>query len=234
MPAKIFATVLLAALPAAVSAAWQAVATEQGKRVEIDRESIAPGPGAALTAKGRIVLDKPIVDPKTSASYRVIEIESRYDCAERTYATLKRIYYREEGEIVREEEVRSPFEMPVRSGTPDYRLFREACRPKGGASEPQNVNGTLDNNAVTAQVVPISDVRLHLPADTPTVTPQQYAASLKRRMFEFNYVHNQNNVPTGWATACGQLSNRRCGTVRPARVMRIQPMPTDVMPSPSK
>lgn len=65
----------------------------------------------------------------------------------------------------------------------------------------QDVNGTLDNNAVTAQVVPISDVRLHLPADTPTVTPQQYAASLKRRMFEFNYVHNQNNVPTGWATA---------------------------------
>ena len=93
MPAKIFATVLLAALPAAVSAAWQAVATEQGKRVEIDRESIAPGPGAALTAKGRIVLDKPIVDPKTSASYRVIEIESRYDCAERTHATLRRIYW---------------------------------------------------------------------------------------------------------------------------------------------
>lgn len=65
----------------------------------------------------------------------------------------------------------------------------------------QDVNGTLDNNAVTAEVVPISDIRQHLPADTPTVTPQQYAASLKKRMFEFNYVHNQNNVPTGWATA---------------------------------
>lgn len=73
----------------------------------------------------------------------------------------------------------------------------------------QDVNGTLDNNAVTAEVVPISDVRLHLPADTPTVTPQQYAASLKRRMFEFNYVHNQNNVPTGWATANLELDQIR-------------------------
>lgn len=114
----------------AVSAAWQAVATEQGKRVEIDRESIAPGPGAALTAKGRIVLDKPIVDPKTSASYRVIEIESRYDCAERTHATLRRTYYKEDDSVLRQDEVRSPFDMPVRSGTPDDRLLREVCRPK--------------------------------------------------------------------------------------------------------
>ena len=126
---KILSALLAAAIPAAVSAAWQTVAVEQGKQVQIDRESINQGQGSAMTARGRIVLDKPITDPKTSVAYRFIEIESRYDCAERTYATLKRIYYREEGEIVREEEVRSPFEMPVRSGTPDYRLFREACRP---------------------------------------------------------------------------------------------------------
>ncbi len=144
MPAKIFATVLLAALPAAVSAAWQAVATEQGKRVEIDRESIAPGPGAALTAKGRIVLDKPIVDPKTSASYRVIEIESRYDCAERTHATLRRTYYKEDDSVLRQDEVRSPFDMPVRSGTPDDRLLREVCRPKGSSPAAQSVDKTLD------------------------------------------------------------------------------------------
>ena len=144
MSSKILAIVLLATLPAAAAAAWQAVATEQGKRVEIDRESIAPGPGTALTARGRIVLDKPIVDPKTSASYRVIEIESRYDCAERTHATLKRIYYREDDSVLRQDEVRSPFEMPVRSGTPDDRLLREVCRPKGDAAATPSVAKTLD------------------------------------------------------------------------------------------
>ena len=144
MPAKVLAAFIAAALPAAASAAWQMVAVEQGKRVEIDRESIVTGPSATMNAKGRIVLDKPIMDPKTSAAYRIIEIESRYDCAERTHATLKRIYYKDDGEILRQEEVRSPFEMPVRSGTPDDRLLREVCRPAGSARTSQSVNTMLD------------------------------------------------------------------------------------------
>lgn len=165
VPAKILYALLAAAIPAAAPAAWQTVVVEQGKQVQIDPDSIVQGQGAAVTARGRIVLDKPITDPKTSAAYRIIEIESRYDCAGRTHATLKRIYYREEGEIVREEEVRTPFEMPVRTGSPDYRLFREACRPKGATPEAQAVNNTLDkinevsgdlrkaNEALVAQAV---------------------------------------------------------------------------------
>ena len=165
MPAKILYALLAAAIPAVAPAAWQTVVLEQGKQVQIDPDSIVQGQGTAVTARGRIVLDKPITDPKTSAAYRIIEIESRYDCAERTHATLKRIYYREEGEIVREEEVRTPFEMPVRTGSPDYRLFREACRPKGATPEAQAVNNTLDkinevsgdlrkaNEALVAQAV---------------------------------------------------------------------------------
>lgn len=133
MPAQRLAALLAAVLPVMASAAWQTVAVEQGKRVEIDRESIVQEQGTTTTAKGRVVLDRPIVDPKTSASYRTIEIEGRYDCAERTHATLKRTYYKEDGSVLRQEEVRSPFEMPVRSGTPDDRLLREVCRPKGGA-----------------------------------------------------------------------------------------------------
>ena len=165
VPAKILYALLAAAIPAVAPAAWQTVVLEQGKQVQIDPDSIVQGQGTAVTARGRIVLDKPITDPKTSAAYRIIEIESRYDCAERTHATLKRIYYREEGEIVREEEVRTPFEMPMRTGSPDYRLFREACRPKGATPEAQAVNNTLDkinevsgdlrkaNEALVAQAV---------------------------------------------------------------------------------
>lgn len=165
MSARVIAAILAAVLPAAALSAWQSVAVEQGKRVDIDRESIIPGPGATMIAKGRIVLDKPIMDPKTSAAYRIIEIEGRYDCAERTHATLKRTYYKDEGALLRQEEVRNPFEMPVRSGTPDDRLLREACRPKGSARSAQSVNQTLDkvnelsgdlrkaNEALVAQAV---------------------------------------------------------------------------------
>ena len=129
----IFTFFVLAAVPAIASAMWQAVVAEPGKRVEIDRASIiAEGDGMA-TARGRVVLDKPIVDPKTSAAYRIIEVVNRYDCVERTLATLKRSYFKEEGELLRQEEVKSPFDMPVRSGSPDDRLFREVCRPKLGS-----------------------------------------------------------------------------------------------------
>jgi len=132
-----FAVILIlvvAALPAWSLAAWQIVATEQGKHVEIDRDSIAIAAGGQTTARGRIVLDKPIVDPRTSVSYRTIEVLNRFDCEERTHATLKRSYYKDDGELLRQEEVKSPFDMPVRSGTPDDKLLREACRPKGVGS----------------------------------------------------------------------------------------------------
>jgi carbonic anhydrase len=134
--AKILAGVVLAALPAVVPAAWQTIAVEQGRHIEIDRESFVQGKGGSVTAKGRIVFDRPIVDPKTSASYSVIEIESSYDCAERTRNTLKRTYYREDGSVLRHEDVNGAFELPIRSTTPDGILLREVCRPKGEALAP--------------------------------------------------------------------------------------------------
>ncbi|WP_176785698.1 carbonic anhydrase [Propionivibrio dicarboxylicus] len=150
MGRKIIIAAALAVLPAlAVSpsaqAAWQLVATEQGKRVEIERDSIATGEGGEVRVRGRIVLDKSIIDPRTSSLYRVIEISNRFDCGERTYATLKRSYIKENGELVRQEEVRMPDNMPVRSGTPDDRLFREACRPEASAGvRPVSLSQTVD------------------------------------------------------------------------------------------
>lgn len=133
----------LAPLP--MQAAWQSVSSEPGKRVEIDRDSIASGENGEVKVRGRIVLDKSIVDPRTSSPFRVIEFSNRFDCKERTYATLKRAYYKENGELLRQEEVRLPDSMPVRSGTPDDRLFRDVCRPEGATSiRPQNAGKTIE------------------------------------------------------------------------------------------
>ena len=128
---KLFLAIALTVIPATSFPAWVLVASEQGKRVEVERDSIVSNPNGGLLVKGRVVLDKPIVDSRTSAEYRIIEVQNRFDCNERTYATLKRSYYKSEGDLLRQEEVRSPFDMPVRSGTPDDRMLREVCRPKG-------------------------------------------------------------------------------------------------------
>ncbi len=144
MPAKPAAVFVMAMLPAMAFAVWQPVATEQGKRIEVDRDSIAAGPNSSVTARGRIVLDKPIVDPKTSAAYRIIEIENRFDCSGRTYATLRRAYFKDEGDLLRQEDIRSPIDMPVRSGTPDDRMLREVCRPRSGTPASASVDKTLE------------------------------------------------------------------------------------------
>jgi carbonic anhydrase len=130
---KLIAFVFVAAMPAMAAAAWQTISSDQGKRVEIDRSSIKKDASGKVEAWGRIVLDKPINDPKTSTSYRIIEALSRYDCIARSYSTLKRSYFKEEGELLRQEEPKAPLDMPVRSGTLDDKLLREVCRPKPGA-----------------------------------------------------------------------------------------------------
>ena len=135
--AGLLAASALAVFSLPLSAAWMVVASEQGKRIEIERNSVTSSGQNNATALGRVVLDRPIVDPRTSTSYQAIEILNRYDCKERTYATLKRIYYKEDGELLRQEDVKLPYDMPVRSGTPDDKLFREACRPKGAVNAGQ-------------------------------------------------------------------------------------------------
>ena len=127
-------TLFLAAavMPTTAGAVWQVVVSEQGKRIEIDRATIVNSPDGAATITGRIVLERPIVDPKTSASYRIIEVAGRYDCTARTHSTLKRSYFKEEGELLRQEEVKLPFDMPVRTGSPEDKVLREVCRPRPG------------------------------------------------------------------------------------------------------
>lgn len=148
-------------VPVPTMAAWVVVASEPGKRVEVDRESIEAGASGQVTARGRVVLDKPIVDPRTSASYRIIEVLNRFDCSGRSYVTLKRTYFREENDLLRQEEVRSSFELPVRSGTPDDRMMREACRPVGVAAPTQPAGRTLDKvNALAAELRPANDAMI--------------------------------------------------------------------------
>ena len=128
----------------AFSEGWQVVAVEQGKRVEIDRGSISTKPNGDALANGRLVLDRPIPDPRTGVSYRTIEFQSRYDCIDRTHATLKRSYFKEDGELLRREEIRSPFDMPVRTGSPDDKLLREVCKPLSAEQAALLANRTVD------------------------------------------------------------------------------------------
>ena len=141
---RLLAMCLVAILPSPAAAVWQLVSAEPGRRVEIDRASIRKVDNGKTEAHGRIILEKPIVDPRTSSSYRIVEAINRYDCASRSYSTLKRSYFKDEGELLREEEVKVQIEMPVRTGMLDDKLLREACRPKPGNDAAMAARKTAD------------------------------------------------------------------------------------------
>ena len=120
---------LIAAFPLTGFAAptWQTVSSEPGKRIELDRTSIKRE-GNSVQAQGRVILEKELIDSKTGAGYRVIEAITRYDCGTRSANTIKRIYKRNETDVIREEEPKG-VDLPVRSGTLDDKVLREVCRP---------------------------------------------------------------------------------------------------------
>jgi carbonic anhydrase len=128
---------LIAALPWVANAAptWQTISSEPGKRIELDSTSIKREEGGKVQAQGRVILEKELIDGKSGAGYRVIEAITRYDCTTRNASTIKRIFKKNETEVIREEEIKTA-DLPVRSGTLDDKVLREVCRPpKEGALE---------------------------------------------------------------------------------------------------
>jgi len=64
----------------------------------------------------------------------------------------------------------------------------------------QDVTGPIPSTAVDDEVVNVADVRNYLPADTPVVTPEEYAADFHERLLEYDYAHDQNDG-LGWLGA---------------------------------
>lgn len=55
---------------------------------------------------------------------------------------------------------------------------------------------------VTTEVVPVPDVASYLPADTPTVSPAQFAADMSERVFSYDYAldMSRENAQPDWVT----------------------------------
>lgn len=117
----------LLASGAAVSAQWQPIATESTRRIEFDAASIERGGDGKVTVWGRLVLERPIPDPGGPGAYRILEARNRYDCVNRRFTTLKRVYRSDEATVLREEAGAVRGDIPVRPGTLDDRIMKTVC-----------------------------------------------------------------------------------------------------------
>lgn len=108
------------------AADWQNVATDKGARIDIDRASLLPSDPGKKIVWMRLVMAP---EDATREGYHTLKALNRYDCRANRYATIKRVYLREDMTVMREERVESEHENAVQTGTADAKLFREVCQP---------------------------------------------------------------------------------------------------------
>lgn len=134
----------------ALTADWATVATERGKKIEIDRDSVLRAEGGKKVAWGRLVLSEADAE---KTGYAMVQALNRYDCQSLKFATIKRVYLDAGQRILREERTGSDGEISLLPGTLDEKLFREVCQPPG-AEELRQVAEQAGRAARAAAVDP--------------------------------------------------------------------------------
>lgn len=116
----------LGLVPSAVADEWQLVLSDRDRRVEIDRASIFDSDRGTKVSWGRVVLSP---DEARKSGYATIRALNRYDCANRSFFTIKRVYLDGAGRVIREEAVTDASPVLVARNSVDERMWREVCRP---------------------------------------------------------------------------------------------------------
>ena len=129
-PKFLLALAATAAAFTAGAAQWEPVAVVKGDRIQVDKSRIVRKAEGVSTAWSRLALDRDMID-EYGMRYTAIEALNRYDCEQRSFATLKRVY-RRDAQTVREETVAGSAvrEMAAEAGSADEKLLAEVCKPR--------------------------------------------------------------------------------------------------------
>lgn len=123
---------LLSICASGVQAAdWVTVAADPLRDIDIDRGSIIDSDGGTRVAWGRIQLKE---EQARRTGYASVRALNRYDCRNRSFSIVRRVYESAQGDVLREETIDRPLVTPVRPGTVDERFFNEVCPPPAKAS----------------------------------------------------------------------------------------------------
>ena len=211
---------------AALAADWQLVLSDRNRRVEIDRGSILSSDAGTKISWGRVVLTS---EEAKASGYAMIKALNRYDCRNRTFVTVKRVYVDADDNIVREESLPDQTPLTVARNSVDERMWREVCNPPSAAdlqklaSEAAKLAAApavAGAGAAPAQAPPLAAARPE-PAAPPeliraseTPLPAQPAAQAAEPPFETNVEIPAKFLPGG-APASAQASTPRKSILPP-------------------
>jgi carbonic anhydrase len=163
--------VMLAAM-AAQAGDWEKVVGDHGRMVEIDPGGIFSSDHDTKVSWGRLVLSS---DEAARAGYRTIKALNRYDCLNRSFLTIKRVYLDDASNVVREETIPDQTPVLVRRNSVDERLWRKVCGLSGPDSPATKSNG--ENRAGRIDQIAAAAGRAAKAASTPEASGGQPAAS---------------------------------------------------------
>ncbi|MDR0564316.1 MAG: carbonic anhydrase family protein [Azoarcus sp.] len=112
---------------------WKKIVSDSGRTVEVDTSAIFNSDHGAKVAWGRIVLNAP---EAKQAGYQTIKALNRYDCLDRSFTTVKRVYLDGDDNVIREETVPDQMPVAVRLNSVDERIWRSVCGVSQAAVEP--------------------------------------------------------------------------------------------------
>lgn len=170
-PKSLFAIAASVVAFTAGAAQWAPVAAVKGERIEIDKSRIVRKAEGISMAWSRLALDRDFID-EYGMRYTAIEALNRYDCRQRSFATLKRVY-RRDAQTVREETVPSGAvrEMAAEAGSADEKLLAEVCpRAPVAAREPSPSRPAVAERAAKPSVM-YADMRSADAASRSKPTP---------------------------------------------------------------
>lgn len=117
---------LLLCSASALGAEWEVVLRDRTRQVELDRASILTSDPGTMVAWGRIVMSE---QERSEAGFASVKALNRYDCVNRSFYTIKRVYLDGEHMVLREERVAEPTPISVSPGSVDEHLWRQVCKP---------------------------------------------------------------------------------------------------------
>lgn len=160
---------------APASAQWQAVASNSGSTVEIDKNRISRLKNGKTSAWTRLSLDHPLLDFENKVRYTAVQALNLYDCAQASFATQQRTYWLD-GREVKSEKVKGPH-IVVQPDSLDARLLQEACKPRTVSEMQQTAARAAAVAAEASQNVAERPRAMH--AEMISASDQAQARSMK-------------------------------------------------------
>jgi carbonic anhydrase len=128
---------------AAQAASWEKIVGDNGRMVEIDASGIFDSDRGTKVSWGRVVLS---AAEAAKAGYSTIKALNRYDCLNRSFSTIKRVYLDDENNVMREEIVPDQTPLLVRRNSVDERILRKTC----GLAHPDGLVARTDKGGAAS------------------------------------------------------------------------------------